>query len=354
MDTQTMDLLRKAGPGSLDVILASIRRRLGRLMWRDAVDGRQLRAVEKELAALISLYEAETRFGPRSQHFAAECIMFSKDRALQLHALLSSYFEYAQPPVPVTVLYYFSNDQHQAAYEQVSELFASRSVRFVRQRTALTFGDQTLDILSAVKSDKVFFLVDDDLFIDQIDLADFASVNPMRQVASLRLGACLSKSYVVSKEQCLPPWLPYAAAQERGKLRWRWEEGQLEWGYPISLDGHLFNANEISAMASVISFQSPNSLESSLQVFNKLFSRREGICYHNPVIVNIPCNRVQDEFPNRFGGLHQEALLKAWQQGMCMDYRALRGIRPESTHQEVQFQLVRRHDEDGEKNSEST
>jgi hypothetical protein len=345
MDMQIVDVLKKAGPSFLDIIIAAIRRKLGCMVWRDAVDGRQLEAVEKELEALISLYEAETRLSPRGTQFAAECIVFSKDRALQLHALLSSYFECAQPPVPVTVLYFFSNEQHQAAYEQVSALFASRAVRFVRQRTSVTFGEQTLEILDGVKSDKMFFLVDDDLFIDRVDLADFARVDPARQVASLRLGACLSKSYVVSKHQGLPPWLPYADVQGKDKLRWRWEKGQLEWGYPISLDGHLFDTNEISAMASVISFQSPNSLESCLQVFNKLFSRREGVCYRNPIIVNIPCNRVQDEFPNRFGGLHQETLLEAWQQGMCMDYRALRGTRPESTHQEVPFQLVRRQDE---------
>ncbi|MDI3467509.1 MAG: hypothetical protein OJF50_006330 [Nitrospira sp.] len=345
MDMQAVDLLKKADPRFLDIIIASIRRRLGCMMWRDAVDGRQLKAVEKELEALISLYEAETRLSPRSKHFAAECIVFSKDRALQLHALLSSYFECVQHPAPVTVLYFFSNDQHQVAYEQVSGLFASRPVKFVRQRTSVTFGDQTLEILSGVKSDKIFFLVDDDLFIDQVDLADFVRVDPTRQVASLRLGACLSKSYVVSEHQCLPPWLPHSDAQRPDQLRWRWEEGQLEWGYPISLDGHLFNTNEISAMASVISFQSPNSLESCLQVFNKLFSRREGICYRNPILVNIPCNRVQDEIPNRFGGLHQEMLLEAWQQGMCMDYRALLGMRPESTHQEVQLRFVRRQDE---------
>ena len=314
-------------------------------MWRDAVDGRQIKALEKELDALISLYSLGTNPRQRNKRCGAECIVFSKDRALQLHALLASYFDCAEAPLPVTVLYSSSNDRHQRAYDQVTGLFDSRAIRFVRQHSSLTFAPQVLEILSVIDTDKVFFLVHDDVFIERVDFSDFCRVDPARQIVSLRMGSCLSKSYVVSKDQSLPPWLPPLDAQRPNQLRWRWAEGQLEWGYPISLDGHLFSTDEIYAMASVISFQSPNSLESCLQVFNRLFSRREGLCYFNPIVVNIPCNRVQDEFPNRFGGLHQEALLDAWMEGMCLDYRALRGVRPESTHQELPFRLIRRQPE---------
>lgn len=337
-----MYLPEKAGLSVFGAMITAIRRRLARIVWREVIDAQQLKAAEKELEALISLYETRSRLGTRAKRYPAECIVFSKDRALQLHALLASYNECVQPPVPVTVLYSSSNDRHQLAYDQVAELFLARPVRFVRQRSADTFGEQTLEILRHIQADKMFFLVDDNVFIDRVDITDFVGVDTERQVVSLRLGACLSRSYVVSKSQRLPPWLPGADTDRKWQLRWRWAEGQLEWGYPISLDGHLFGTDEVYAMARVVPFHSPNSLEANLQIFNRLFLRREGVCYINPIIVNIPCNRVQAEIPNRFGDIHQQMLLDAWHDGMCMDYRKLFGMRPESTHQDVEFSLVKR------------
>src|SRR5262249_7004899 len=149
-----------------------------------------------------------------------------------------------------------------------------------------------------------FFLVDDDVFISPVDIADFAAADTSRQVASLRLGRCLRRSYVIDAEQPLPE---FETTGDEGhgveKLRWHWSAGALEWGYPLSLDGHLFDGSEFTDMAELLSFHSPNSLEVSMQRFQRVFRLREGVCYPEPVLVNVPCNRVQTEIPNRHGHL---------------------------------------------------
>jgi hypothetical protein len=205
------------------------------------------------------------------------------------------------------------------------------------------FRTQLLQILRGLEASKVFCLVDDDIFIGPVDMLDFARVDTTRQVASLRLGQCLRRSYVVNAEQPLPE---FESDQEElggvGKLRWRWSSGALEWGYPLSLDGHLFDRSEFTDMAELLAFHSPNSLEANLQRFQRVFRLREGVCYREPVIVNVPCNRVQTEYPNRHGDLDSQQLLAMWRQGLRIDHRSLQGLRPESTHQDLALRFLSR------------
>ncbi|NQT11066.1 MAG: hypothetical protein HQ573_07860, partial [Desulfobacteraceae bacterium] len=61
-----------------------------------------------ERDAFAKLYESRIKYVPLSSKYPAECIVFSKDRALQLHALLCSYSEKVASPVPIHILYHTS------------------------------------------------------------------------------------------------------------------------------------------------------------------------------------------------------------------------------------------------------
>jgi hypothetical protein len=307
-------------------------------------DAARVTALEAEADQLALLYQAGQRAKPTSRVPKGQCVVFSMDRALQLHALLFSYFALARNAVPITVLYRCSTPEHAAAYGDLRQLLHGHPVEFVRQEAASEFRVHLLRILHAIDAPRVFFLVDDDLFIESVDMADFVAVDTAREVASLRLGTSLRHSYVVDREQPLPAFAP-GSSEEGGaarKLRWHWKSGTLEWGYPLSLDGHLFDRDEFIAMVELTPFESPNTLEANLQRFNRVFQLRDGVCYVNPVIVNIPCNVVQKDFANRHGNLAAHRLLELWQQGLCMDYGRLQGLRPESTHQEVDLHFVPR------------
>ena len=95
----------------------------------------------------------------------AEGIIFSMDRALQLHALLSTYFEKVKNPVPIFILWRASSGQHKSAYDEVFSLFATRNIYSIYQKNQASFKDQLLAILANIKAEKVFFLVDDIIFI---------------------------------------------------------------------------------------------------------------------------------------------------------------------------------------------
>jgi hypothetical protein len=182
------------------------------------------------------------------------------------------------------------------------------------------------------------FLVDDDLFVNPVKCDELGGCDPYREILSLRLGPHVTRSYVVQKDQPLPPRL-----DEDGDIfRWRWTDGELDWGYPFSVDGHVFATEEIIAMADIVDFSSPTSFEENMRAFEDVFMQRDGVCFRRSRIVNIPCNRVQQESDNLAGDIHQDYLLEQWLAGMQMDFRALAGFESESVHQEIPFSLIPR------------
>jgi hypothetical protein len=295
---------------------------------------------EWEREAFAKLYESRITQAAGSSVNPAEGIVFSKDRALQLHALLSSYLGKVVSPVPLHILYHTSTPLHQRAYEEVMEIFSDK-FSFIKQSSNNSFRDNLMTLLDSILAQKIFFLVDDVLFIDDFDVRDFAKFNTDKIVPSLRMGLNLKKCYTVQKEQPLPELMSYAGSDE-DKIFWKWNQGIHDWSYPLSVDGHFFSTQEIVAMTKLIDFSAPNTYEDQLQKFRRFFLFRMGVGYKKSKIVNIPCNKVQKENKNICGNTHQDILLEQWMKGYRMDYRSLYGFFNTSAHQEIPFEVIKR------------
>ncbi len=265
-------------------------------------------------------------------------VVFSKDRALQLHALLSSYYEQVSDPAPLTVLYAASTAGHQAAYGQVFEAFGARPLEAVFEDGTLPFREQLVGILDKTKTARIFFLVDDMLFIRPVELSRLMDFDPRNSIASLRLGTNLKMAYTTQSPQ--PP--PVLREVSVDLLEFDWRQGRLDWAYPLSLDGHIFWAPEIRLLAQNLDHRSPNTFEAALQQYLPYFQWRSGLCYRKSRTLNLPVNRVQQDNQNLHGNIHQDYLLEQWQKGRQMDYRSWYGFENISCHQEVEIKLVER------------
>ena len=294
-----------------------------------------------ERNAFLELYNSRIKHVPQASIHPAECIVFSKDRALQLHALISSYLEKVASPVPLYVLYQTTNSSHQKAYEDIIPLFSNHQISFTKQDSDNSFRSNLISLLNCVKSEKIFFLVDDVLFIEDFDTKDFVKFDTDKFVPTLRMGLNLNKCYTIQKDQPLPELIPNIV-KDKDKITWQWDQGVYDWFYPISLDGHFFSTQEITTMIQLVDFSAPNTLEDQLQKFRRFFSFRMGVSYRKSKIVNVPCNKVQIENKNLCGDLHQEYLLEQWQKGFQMDFRSLYGFINESAHQEITFKFIKR------------
>jgi hypothetical protein len=263
------------------------------------------------------------------------------DRALQLHALLSSYKECVKHPAPLHLLFRATTHSHAAAYAEVLELHNDSIASVLRQDDTKSFRPLLVGLIRRLQSRNVFFLVDDIVFTESVDFEDWLSLNPRLCVPSLRLGQNLKWCYMENQPQPLPP-LDFYSSSGESKLSWQWSDGKWDWNYPLSLDGHLFDIEEIRRLLDYLHFSSPNTFEASLQMANPFYINRKGVCYHKSKVVNIPYNKVQVFNDNRHGDVHQDDLLKAWHQGQQMDIRRLYGFSNQSAHQELAIQLVER------------
>lgn len=267
-----------------------------------------------------------------------ELIIFSMDRAIQVHALLKSFLEKSSRVVPVQILYKANTPEHQQAYADLEQIFADQPFKFVKQESRESFKPQLLQMLRSIKSSRMFFLVDDILVKEEIDMDEISQFDPFRYVFSPRLGTHLTRCFTLDREQKVPRF-----TEERDDLHfWVWKDGDADWNYPLSVDGNVFSTAEIILLSEAINFRSPNTYEGELQKFNHLFLPRFGVCHTKSQVINLPINRVNTDAPNAAGDVDPEFLVKQWQAGKMLDYKSVYGLINESAHQAVDVPIVER------------
>lgn len=304
-----------------------------RLSHTQGVTDDQIRALE----GIINIRNLEASESVDSNSNVS-IIIFSKDRAIQLHALLASFFELVKGDATIYVLYTISDYEHETAYEDVRKIFKEQNVKFIKEKD---FRRDLIEVLDAISTKKMFFLVDDIIFTEPFELSDFIKYNTKKYVPSLRMGRNLTYAYTTQQEQPLPNFIRDELA-DNNKFIWKWENGSLDWGYPLSVDGHLFDSREIGTLIKNSNFKAPNTLEESLQLYNNIYKTRYGLCYNKSVIVNIPCNKVQLENNNISGNMTPTTLLSKWNEGYQIDYKKLFSYNNISAHQDIELEFIKR------------
>jgi hypothetical protein len=186
----------------------------------------------------------------------------------------------------------------------------------------------------------VVFLVDDIVFIRPLEWADLPWESCRKGVLSLRLGRGLDYCYTKGKSMN-PPVLERVAGQNT-VLQFDWRQGEYDWRYPLSVDGHFFPKSEMLTAAEILDYRAPNTFERALQVMAPLYESRAGFCFESPVLLNVPLNRVQSENENVSGDVSPEHLLDLWNQGMMMDFEKLANVRTKSVHEELPLHVKKR------------
>ncbi|MBS1946193.1 MAG: hypothetical protein JST47_00355 [Bacteroidetes bacterium] len=256
-------------------------------------------------------------------------LVFSKNRAMQLHALLSSYFHYANNPAPLHILYRATTNRHHDAYRELKTLFSDKNIFFTEEQD---FRNDLEALLKSIDAFSLFFMTDDGMFIDYFNLEEISSFTSYETVPSLIKGTDLTYCYIQDRQQSLPPFYrPGNIPLPPYLICWDWSKAEFwsEWAYPLSVDVSFFVKEEISFFINQIKYKGPNSLESILnQNFNRLFLKRKGICYTKAKYVNIVCNTVTSEQKNRNTGMHSiDSLLYKWEEGYQIDYLKFEGMK---------------------------
>ncbi len=235
-------------------------------------------------------------------------VIFSRDRAAQLELLLRSFkrFFLDWNQANVTVIYKVTgggtkeNPLYQG-YKLCEQLHPE--FNYLPEDMCESFKQATLNAVN-VENPLTMFLVDDIVFKSPMSLSDeefavtFAG-DPNVLCLSLRLYEGINYCYPIGKSVSVP------SSVLSGENTWNWVGQEGDWGYPLSLDGHVFTTETIRPFLENLEYKNPNTLEASMSINTELVQNAPLMaCYRaNSKLLNVPANRVQDTFNNRVGNL---------------------------------------------------
>lgn len=263
-------------------------------------------------------------------------IVFSKNRPMQLYALLESMFVRSNIPRQDVHVLYKADESYLTPMKEVKADFPE--VNFIEETD---FRGQCLHLIHKAKKYVVFF-TDDNVFKDNLDIQEVESVMDSGDYFcfSLRLGKHLNWCFSTNKSQAVPE------GETKGDMfSWSWPGKEWDWNYPCSVDGHVFSQKVIENIAKICGpWRFPNSLEGNLAAFHHSFERRfpKMVCYTSSKVFNIPDNTVNVEVINLNGGGNQYFLLSKWEEGYKVDIKPFLGYPNKAAHEVVPLTLVAR------------
>lgn len=257
-------------------------------------------------------------------------IIFSKDRASQLTLLLESIERYATDKFVISVLYKSSTSEFRDGYELSKSLFPN--IRWVEESN---FKQDTLSLLSSDLEHTCFF-TDDDVFYSNIGEVE-SHLSDDVFCFSFRLGENVTHCYTMNSPNKL-----FQPEINGEFMKWDWTKHYLDFGYPLSLDGHVFKTKDIKKLVNKTIFNNPNTLEGNLQMFED-FPKQFMVSYKQSRLVGIPNNRVNDSHPNLNGqkfGISAKELNDKFLSGKKIDLLSLNFIGIFGCHQEIKYEFT--------------
>jgi len=260
-------------------------------------------------------------------------IIFSKNRAAQLDLCLRSLREYWAEFTSYTpvVLYKADSDWYKQGYWMMDDEEYHKKVIYEQE---IDFRAQLNRLMRTDKKYTVFFC-DDCIAVKHwsLDSREFAQLKKCSwiQTLSLRLSPRLNYCYAYDRPMAAP-------AMPRGVFSWRNAPG--DFGYPMSLDGHIFRTSDIRPLLEDLDYSNPNQLEGVLHgwAMTTKRARPQIICFSESKIFSNPINRVQTDSPNRCGSVEMcsaENLQNGFFAGKRLSLDPYRGMDVTAVHTEM-------------------
>ena len=260
-------------------------------------------------------------------------IILSKDRPAQLDLLLRSIARNGARQFDATVIYGSSTTASDHGYD---DLDAAVPVvwRFDGRGGKGTFEDHVRSSLDSA-GEFVCFMCDDDILYRPAPV--FSGIRSEETLCwSLRLGLNTVRQYPSDLPQAWPWRSP------DGPFVWDWRTADLDFGYPGSVDGHIFRTADVRRMLAGRSFPNPTSLECALvEGCNEIAEERPLMaCYPHSVLVGNPINRVSAQSNVRYGTRYPVTAAECQERfgrGERIDLNSLDFSEVDGAHSEIQL-----------------
>lgn len=242
-----------------------------------------------------------------------KAIIFSKDRAAQLDFLLTSISLYCNWLAPV-ILYKSSTLAFQRGYDKLQGLYPKTS--FIQEKR---FKE---DVLGLLEGPTILFLVDDSFFCVPFLHKDFIDTGFAQRddvaTLSLRMGLNINSGINGGMEK--PRFI------STRPLLWEWQGKSGGWGYPMTVDAHIYHTQMLKVKLPTLYFNGPNTLESIM--VNSPLQAPLMMAFNQSKVFNCPLNRVQNSFLNAHMGIAAESLNLQFLQNKRLSIKPLSSSSP--------------------------
>ncbi len=237
-------------------------------------------------------------------------IIFSKNRAMQLEALLRSL---QKNKYNIQIIYLAENNFYQNGYDKLFKEINRVDVTYIKE-TTLKFN--VLHQLINNHNNLIAFMVDDDIVYDNIF--------PVGGIAE----PIMCDNNIIKDSD-----LPQVILKQNECYSLRLHSGiknPIHFQYTMSLDGNVFRQKDIRPLIDSIEFNNPNQLESALQ---GRFGHNFKMKYGKGHLIGFNHNRVSSTshcaFTNEFS---EEYLNKLYLTGLLIDFEAMNIIPSNDVH----------------------
>jgi hypothetical protein len=288
-------------------------------------------------------------------------VVFSRDRAIQLDAMLRSFFLNCADPelVSFKVIYagknaYFTDQYRRLRLEYATDpsidfieqhhfkknvLRAIRTRLSVRERMLLKLGRGRIRLRASNKY--LMFLVEDNVFIRPFRLSEVTSALDSHRDAlgfALLLGTNINYCYPLD----VPVVFPDHEAVSDSIVKYRWPDAGVGLNYPLEVSGSVYRINEIAPPLARLGYSSSNELEAQLALKASDYSRTHPtlLCYKHSITFCNPVNKSQNTYDKKAGTRPEystEYLARMFDDGYRIDIRGHQNMVPYSCHQEVKL-----------------
>lgn len=217
-------------------------------------------------------------------------IIFSEDRPAQLSLLLDSIIKNAENVFDINVLIFNPQEEFKESYQKLISKNKYSNVKFDFFENNLK--EKVLDIIQN-GNDYFNFFLDDNILYKTINLEDIISQIELHEDVlcfSLRLGKNVKKCYTLGGVDNV-----IQDIEDDGKfMKWDWSKYYLDFGFPFSIEGHVFRKKDIFKLTRKSLFNFPEELEISLFDFTESFPRKKIVSYVHSHLLGVPVARLQE------------------------------------------------------------
>jgi hypothetical protein len=211
--------------------------------------------------------------------------IFSKNRSSQLDLFLRSIKQFTDIK-SANILYTVTSESFQKGYDLLKNKY--KNFNFILQSN--NFKSDVLKLINPVLKYTTFF-VDDNIFVSEFKLEnELPKLTDNVATISPRIHKNLNYCYTANVKMITPQII-------NNRYVWYKILNNGDYDYPMSLDGNIFLTSDILPLLERLNYRSPNTLEGNLSI--NPIKKDYVICYDQPVLINVPANKVQVDNTNR-------------------------------------------------------